>query len=156
MPDWVTHVIIAFFVAKALRFDKPSLVMLGGLLPDLVTKSGMILRYYLPSTTVDSLEAFHTPVGSILICLSIAPFFKEKYNKTALYLGIGSMSHLFLDSLQRYSGVMFFWPFSWAQYSSSLFWSEDLRPLVISLVFVAFYITLKTRKNVAPSGKQRL
>lgn len=144
MPEWMTHIIIGYLIAEGLRVDKKSLVLLGALIPDLITKFIMVFRYFIPLPTLSPLIVFHIPIGSLLLAVAISPLFREK-NATYL-LSVGVLSHLLLDTTLKFSGVMYLWPLSWKSYALNIFWTESAYPLMISLILLSVYLIAVRRR----------
>ena len=145
MPDWITHAVAAYFLASALKADKKSLVVLGGLLPDLLTKFSVFFRYVLPPDELAGFEIFHTPFVALLVAVTIAPAFAYDYRKSIALIGAGAASHFLLDSIQGPAGYMFLWPFSWNTYTLGLMWSENMAPLAVTLLIVGIVLIRKVR-----------
>ncbi len=143
MPDWITHAVAAYLLAAGLKTEKKSLVVLGGLLPDLLTKFTVFFSYILPPDDLAGFEIFHTPFVMLLVSLAIAPIFAYEYKKSVALICAGAASHFLLDSLQGPAGSMFLWPVSWQPYAFKVIWSENLAPLAVTLLIVCIVIIRK-------------
>ncbi|MDD3919591.1 MAG: metal-dependent hydrolase [Eubacteriales bacterium] len=96
-----THVIGGILVAAALKLPMPEAVMLtfGALLPDIDQASSTLgSRCKAVSWLLQHRGVTHSLLFAAL-CGAIYP-----------YLGLGVLSHILLDMLNR-KGVMLFWPF---------------------------------------------
>jgi len=153
MPDWITHVAAAYFLAYGLKAEKKSLVVLGGLLPDLITKFTVFFRYVLPPDKLVGFDIFHTPLVALLVAITIAPVFSFDYRKSVALISAGIASHFLLDSLQGPVGYMVLWPFSWESYTLGIIWSENLTPLAVTLLIVGIIIIRKIKKNASCETK---
>ncbi len=143
MPDWITHAVAAYFMAYGLKAEKKSLVVLGGLLPDLLTKFTVFFRYVLPPDELVGFDIFHTPLVTLLVAVTIAPLFAYDFRKSVALISAGIASHFLLDSLQGPIGTMFLWPFSWKPYTLGVIWSENPAPLALTLLIVGIIIIRK-------------
>ncbi len=143
MPDWITHAVAAYLLASGLRIEKKSLVVLGGLLPDLLTKFSVFFRYILSPDELAGFEIFHTPFVVLLVSLTIAPVFAYDHKKSIALICAGAAFHFLLDSIQRPVGYMFLWPFSWQPYTFGIIWSENPMPLAAALSITGIVILRK-------------
>lgn len=140
MPDWITHAVAAYLLAYALKAEKKSLVVLGGLLPDLLTKFSIFFRYAFPPDELVGFDIFHTPLVALLVAVTIAPLFTYDFRRSIALMCAGIASHFLLDSLQGPVGYMFLWPFSWNPYTLGVIWSENLAPLAVTLLIAGIII----------------
>ncbi len=101
MPDWISHVLIALIIAELFNIKKKSLLVLGSLLPDFITKVYLLnyfvhlplvfdtvpflLHFYLPAVMVGMLTAFILiPLGTILhltVDFTTRHFFNDEWYK---------------------------------------------------------------------------
>lgn len=146
MPEWISHVIVAFFAAKLFRINKISVVLVGALLPDIYQKISYLLRYFFESDLLTAFYIPHTILGGILLSLIISPLFKIKFKKTISYLSLGVTTHFILDSLQGPVGYLFLWPFNSVAYSFRIIWIESYLPLVLSLSALTIYLLTKRKE----------
>jgi hypothetical protein len=121
MPDWITHIVVAWTICRILRFKydefnsaNTMLVITGALIPDLVK---VVLGLKLIGVDAyDYLAALHLPSGSIILAGIISLLFPEK-KKTFLFLGLGVLTHYSLDLILEHvsGGIYLFFPFNWWQ-----------------------------------------
>jgi hypothetical protein len=143
MPDWMTHLLIAYVIASWLRIkEKP--VLLGALLPD-------IFKIFIPVMLLLDMESlammnlfasYHTIVGVLLSGLLVASFF-EDLRKAYLPILTGAFSHLFADIFLYPWGTKIWtlWPFWTGQLNIGILWPDSFIPLgiALSLFVVAYY-----------------
>lgn len=147
MPEWISHVIVAFFAAKLFRINKISIVLVGAILPDIYQKISYILRYFFESDLLAAFYIPHTIIGGILFSLIVAPIFKVKFKKTISYLSLGVATHFILDSLQGPVGYLFLWPLSSVAYSFRIIWIESYLPIILSLSGLIIYLLINKIKH---------
>ena len=156
MPDLITHMAGAYLVKKGFRITKfLVLFYLGAMLPDLVSRPFHIIW---PQTLFAS-QAFHSPVGSFLICWLVSLFFREDQRKPVFWLLLsGSIVHLIMDAGQMHliGGYLWFFPFSMKTFTAGLFWPEDsVRFLPYTMIFVLIVVGYsKWRREKVPKGKE--
>ena len=104
MPDMYSHVIIALLLIKVFREIKPkSSLIVGSLLPDFYKLLLPVLWLNLVDTRdlplVFTLEGRlgHSLLGIVGLSLLIGSFYKNK--NASLFLFLGGLLHVFLDSL---------------------------------------------------------
>lgn len=125
MPDLLSHALLGHALYRLQRDEVASrpgayaLVMLGSLLPDLV--SWLPMNVYLkleaaldlPSEPERYFPPMHSPILVLLWCLLLALCFVPRERKSALAgLGLGAAGHVVLDLLQRKydGGYLVFYP----------------------------------------------
>jgi len=117
MPDPGTHVLISFWFKRFL-FKKNTLLsmplfLIGGILPDIVSRGGIIL---FPQHYYWFFQTFHTPLSLILQCTFLSFLFEKDIRlSTFVSLIAGITLHLLADSMQSHiaEGAYFwFYPFS--------------------------------------------
>ena len=146
----MTHIILAFLIASVfLKKEKLSIILAGALLPDIYYKMGYILRYFASENLVLGLSASHTFIGALLLCLIVAPIFKERFGKTAGLLYLGALSHILLDIIQTPGIYMLLWPFSLQFFSFNLVWVESFLPLITASLILAAYLLFLNRSRVS-------
>lgn len=125
MPDWLTHVLVAYALATALsvRFDWldarfVTLAMAGALVPDL-DKAELVLPAEVVTATVGlpfDWAAFHTVGVTAIVLLALVGAFPTRYRRRcALALALGAASHFALDlALTTGPGATYppLWPLS--------------------------------------------
>ena len=151
MPDWVTHVLVAYALATGLSVryawigpQHVTLCLLGALVPDLAK-----IELVVPSSAVSAVlgvpwdwAALHTLGGTLivvaLIGLALAP---DRRREGVGFLALGAASHHALDLALTQSGEVtyrFLWPVSTAQLpASGYFRSGDLELVVVAALFAA-------------------
>lgn len=162
MPDWVTHVAVAWTLCRLLRFKysdfnppNTALVMVGSVVPDLV-KMG-ILFDLAGLDWWDPIQVLHLPIGSLLIAGIAALFFREK--KTAfIFLSLGIVTHYCLDLLlkQVADGIYIFYPLSWTGFHLDVVNSGDYIITIVALIIAtAVYLisNMVEKKGISRSGK---
>lgn len=137
MPDWLTHVMFGLLLCEVFRIKYKSLVLIGSLLPDIPR----LLPHLFGETYSSywSLQPLHTPIGAILLSISVSSLFNKK---AIVPLLLGVSSHFLLDlTIWRLGGgLLVFFPFSWKGYSLDLLWPEQFYiPLFFSLLFLFIY-----------------
>jgi len=155
VPDLVTHVGAAYVLNRPWRWHQTrAAFLLGTVLPDAVTRPFYILfpqSYWF-------VNAWHTPVATLLFCLWIAAWFHPAERRMAFgALSLGAALHYLLDLLQRHALHGYFWlfPFSWKTTTWGLFWPEDavrLAPFWVALVIVVKLLVRRLRRKHAVAG----
>ncbi|MFX0095109.1 MAG: metal-dependent hydrolase [Candidatus Hodarchaeota archaeon] len=148
MPDWITHIIVCWFLYQFLvkleyiTHDRhlEMLMLLGATLPDLnrTFLIGEFLRLFISFPIYDAYFIFHTSVGSILVAGIIVQFFDER-KKSFGFILIGLVTHFALDSLlfSIAGGTMLFFPLTTAKIHLNLLYSDDMSYMFLALgVFV--------------------
>ncbi len=162
MPDWLTHITVAWIVCTVLgfkfqAFKQPyiAICMVGALIPDIVKIS--ILLNYFNLYTFYLLAAIHTPAGSIIIASIISLLFKEKKLILGfLVLGIGT--HYFMDLLLNdiNSEIYLFYPFSWSYWQLGLFSNTDYLITIVSLItaLIVYLISINVNKRIKTANNK--
>ncbi len=147
LPDLLSHALLAFVLAGVLG-KRVSLVILGALLPDLVSKVYVIARFFVDQKF---LEAFvypsHTPAAGLLLSFGIAPFFTGKRLENFAAISIGVASHFALDLLQGPIKYKLLWPLSDAGFTLNVFYPDDPVLLYATIILAAGYVILKRCKR---------
>ncbi|MBI4567812.1 MAG: class I SAM-dependent methyltransferase, partial [Planctomycetes bacterium] len=123
MPDVVSHAAAAYLVGDGRRREIV-LFVLGGILPDALTRAWVLL----PKWGYEALTPLHAPVPMVAACALVSLFFAQAVRWEAFKLLLaGAFFHLFLDGLQAHLGGGYPWlfPFSWWTGEVPLFWPED-------------------------------
>ncbi len=147
MPDWMSHLLISLIVAELFNIEKKSLVLLGALIPDLLSKV-FLLYFYLDTFKDLSFSSFHTPLVCFILTILIAPLFKYDKVKTVFLINIGLITHFLSDLTMRHftSGMNLFFPLSIKSYKLDLIWPEQsIYVLIASLVV---FIIIKIIKKI--------
>lgn len=155
MPDLMSHLIIGLILAELFNIKKKSLVVLGAIMPDLLSKSHLIYIHLGISPSL-SFVSFHTPFMMFLVSIFIASLFRYNKLKTILFFNIGSMSHFLSDLTMKHFttvGTRLFFPLSNQNYTLNWIWPEQsIYILIVSLIvyliirFVKKYKLLNLKK----------
>ena len=153
MPDWTTHVLVAWSLATILGFrfkqfsqKNVAIVMLGALIPD-IYKLNLVLGSF--GFNVQSfLTPIHLPIGSLLIAAIISLFFIEK-RLIFLFLAIGIGTHYVLDLLLFGGGMEILYPFSTLKFQIGIIPVTDLNITILSIILasIVFLVYKKFNKN---------
>jgi hypothetical protein len=153
MPDWTTHVLVAWSFATILGFrfkqfsqKNVAIVMLGALIPD-IYKLNLVLDSF--GFNVQSfLTPIHLPIGSLLIAAIISLFFIEK-RLIFLFLAIGIGTHYVLDLLLFSGGMEIFYPFSTLKFQIGIISVTDYNITILSIILasIVFLVYKKFNKN---------
>lgn len=142
MPDLLGHLFIGLILAELFNARKKSLIVLGALAPDLLSKLDLIYFYFnIPK--VMQFSSFHTPMMMVLVSILIVPLFRYSGIKTVISFNIGSVSEFLSDLIIRHfskSGTRFLFPFSLHNYTLSLIWSDDTIFVLAAVILI--YISL--------------
>ncbi|MDI6640418.1 MAG: zinc dependent phospholipase C family protein, partial [Methanocellales archaeon] len=135
--------LVAYLLVKVGKIEKyPSLIYLGTILPDVLTRFNDFLMhdfnwFFTP---------LHTPLVMFLTCLLITYLFEENRRKMVfISLMIGSFLHLFLDVLQIHwvTTYYLFYPFSWEKFEFGLFWPHQSIYFIPVLLLMSVIILLR-------------
>lgn len=152
MPDWITHIVVAWISCTILGFkfrsfdtENTVLAMVGALIPD-------IFKIYIPLDFMgiyveNFIFPIHLPAGSLILALIFSLFFKDK-KMALLFFSYGIFSHYALDSLLTYvsGGMALLFPFSWMEWQLRLISVDDYY-LMILAVFVALIVYAVSKKK---------
>lgn len=145
MPEWITHVALAFALASAAGVRKKSLALVGAILPDVLSKIAFPAAFLVGTEAADSVFGIgHTPIVSLLASIVIASLLPGKLSNSLKLLSLGWASHFALDALQGPFGQQLLWPFSNQQFGFFLWWSDSPLPLAITLIALASFVVWKT------------
>lgn len=143
MPDWITHVLVAWSLGTILgfkfkQFNQPNtaIVMLGALIPDIYKVTLLLQQFgiYMESF----LSPVHLPAGSILIAAILSLFF-DKSRSIFLFLIFGIITHYALDILIFSGGMELLYPFSSIKFQIGIISIIDFNITIISVV-LAFFV----------------
>ena len=146
MPNTLAHIGINGLVTRSIIKKSDVLwIYLGCVIPDFPWIVRKIIEFTLPSINGYDLQLYVIVQASLffsLILSFIFSLFSQNVKKTFLILGIGSLLHLLVDSLQTKwaNGVHLFAPFSWEMTNFGFFWPESLGTYFITIVGLAFFI----------------
>ena len=149
MPDLMSHLIIALLLAEIFNIKKKSIVILGALTPDLLSKMNLIYLYFKIPALV-SFVSFHTPFMSLLLSMLIAPLFNYDKAKIILYFNLGSVSHYLSDlTIKHFTevGTRLFFPFVNKNYTLNLVWPNHSIYILVGSIIVYLIVILAKHKN---------
>lgn len=154
MPDLMTHLVFALILAELFSVNKKSLVALGALLPDMISKLGVAL-FYLKINNLFSFGVFHTPFIIFLVSILIASLFRHSKIKTVSFIALGMLSHFLLDLTMKHFaslGVRLLFPLTMYNFSFQLIWpDQSIYLLAFAIASYMAILFIKKQKD----GKQR-
>jgi hypothetical protein len=159
MPDWLTHILVAWSLCTILGFrykeftsENTALAMLGALLPDAV-KIAIPLQFLSGHDLSVLVTTLHTPVGASILAAMLSLLFKDK--KTVfLFLLLGILTHFALDLLMSYysGGIYLLYPLSWTQWQIGLISTVDYRISLLAIVISIYvYLVARLRNSIDSS-----
>lgn len=142
MPDLLTHCIAGYAAKRRGRFHPLTYVfILGSVLPDATARTISVLT----GETHRWAGPFHTPVGLLVLCWTLAQCFRaEQRRGVLLNLFGGCALHLTLDATQWHlvGGYQLLFPLSWETWELGLWRPEtSLTALPYLVLAVALYET---------------
>ena len=160
MPDWMSHILIGLILAEVFCVRRKSLVVLGSLIPDFLSKFHLP-SFYFGITEWLSFSSFHTPAMAFLTIVLLAGLFNYNQTKAVGLMTLGAMSHILADATLKHfnSGQYLFFPFSFKVYALNWLWPDEtifvlpFLALVYSLVKLAKRILSKDKAEVTSSGR---
>ena len=149
MPDWISHLLIAYIAINLLGIKNRKMVYIGALLPD-------VFKVFIPfskifgitsMTCLNFFAPFHTLFGVLLTGFFVSSFSVEWRRSYTLIL-LGAFLHMTAD--------IFLYPWGsdmWSLYplwigdlGTGIFWSDSVLPLGILLsISSIFYLRNKLR-----------
>jgi len=151
LPDWLTHVGVAWLACEALRIRRREPILIGAILPD-VYKVVVYPLMFLKLINVNMaaslfLEPFHSLLGIGLLSVFVTSFLKkDSFWFILSLLSIGSLIHLLLDSLLPY-GPPLLLPVMWKTYGLQIIWQEDYRPALLTVISILTVRLIRTSHN---------
>ncbi|HLD72423.1 MAG TPA: metal-dependent hydrolase [Candidatus Nanoarchaeia archaeon] len=149
MPDWLTHLLIGLILIELIPLKKKgwkSLILLGTILPDILTKLLLVEKWVPLPEGFSILTTFHKPFILILFILLVAPLFRSTYRIIVFALSLGTASHILSDFMLHHldpaSGIMLLYPFSLERFSLGWIWPEESYLIFIPLLLVYLGIIL--------------
>jgi len=146
LPDWISHIAIAYSLAVLLKIKRRELVVAGALLPDVFKAFiplGALIGYGQTFFIGNYLAPLHTLLGVTLSALLVATFFQDMKKVLPLLL-LGAYTHLSLDSLLYPFGYenWFLWPFFTFK-SRGILWPDSLfTPLAASSIAITLKVLI--------------
>ena len=145
MPDLVSHAIIGLLLCELLNIKPKSLVILGALLPDLLSKLELLHLFFpFGDRLYWILMPLHTPIGLALATFLVVNLFSYDKKESYSLITIGWLSHIFADWLinkHLYIGSFLWFPFSWKTSEIGIVWTEEFYLILIPLLVI--YVLLK-------------
>ncbi len=138
VPDWITHIAVAYSLAIIVKAEKRELVVFGALLPDIFKAFlplGVIIGFGDNFFLGNYFAPFHTVLGVVLTSALLSTFFGTSRRVLPLIL-LGALSHLAIDSLLYPFGYTnwIFWPFFTFDVRGIMWPDSLLTPVVASSV----------------------
>lgn len=156
MPDLLSHVLFGLIICEIAKRKKKSLILIGTILPDIITKLYLIGYFIkLDAVVVGILDLFHNPIPLFFVAVLISLLFKDVFSSIYL-IGAGALSHILLDGLNIHflGGIRYLFPFSWNIFRINGFWPDQywvtLVPFFLVYLFIKifnYYYVRTTQKN---------
>ena len=149
MPDWITHILVAWTLCTILGFrfkqfsqQNISVVIMGALIPD-IFKIYLVLRL-IGIQAQSFLTPIHLPVGSIVVAGIISLFFAER-KLIFFFLILGISTHYVLDLLMLNGGISFLYPFAPLKWQIGIISVTDYSLTIISIITasIVYYLYKK-------------
>jgi hypothetical protein len=149
VPDWISHLLIAYIAINLLGIKNRKTMYIGTLLPD-------AFKIFIPFSKISGITSeallnffapFHTVFGVILTGLFISSFFAEWRREYVLLL-TGAFLHLTADIFLYPWGtdVWSLYPLWIGDLGTGVFWSDSVLPLGILLsISSIFYLRNRLR-----------
>jgi len=153
MPDLFTHAATGYFIGRSLYADhRIGLIVLGSILPDLLTRvPQIILQRFLEFPVSHFFAAFHTPVALIISCYLLCFLVTEAQRKTScLLMSFGALCHFVLDLMQEqfYQPIYMPWfPLSFQAMQWSWFHIHASLLITPVLLVAVLYLWLRDTKR---------
>lgn len=155
MPDWITHLAVAWTLCTILGFRYKqftqaniAVVMVGALIPDIYKI--VLVSSYIGANLYDFLKPIHLPAGSVVIGGMISLFFQER-KMIFLFLLLGIATHYALDLLLKTvtGGITLLYPIYWGQWQLNLVANDDfnISILAVAIALVVFGIYYRTNRE---------
>ena len=146
MPDLMSHLIIGLILAEIFSIKKKSLVVLGAIMPDILSKLDLVF-FYLGVRMPLSFAYFHLPIMCFLISILLAPLFRYERFKTIIFINVGLISHFVSDLTMKHfvGGMYLLFPFSFKAYILNLIWPEQSIYIIIFSFFA--YLLVRSIKK---------
>lgn len=136
MPDWITHISVAYTIAVLLGIkEKRSLIYIGAIIPDTFRLFFLMAPFTGFLTAMNFFAPLHTVLGVLLSGALVTSFFRDIEWKHAYWLVlIGAASHFALDALMWPFGqsVWTLYPFWISPTYSGIVWPDSFLPAIIS------------------------
>lgn len=146
MPNTLAHIGINGLITKSIVKKSDVLwIYLGCVIPDFPWIIRKIIEFSIPSINGYDLQSYvivqATLFFSLILSLAFS-LYSQDVKKTFIILGIGTLLHLLIDSLQTKwaNGVHLLAPFSWDITNFGFFWPESIGTYLITFLGLAFFI----------------
>jgi len=157
MPDWITHISVAYIIAVLLGIKiNRSFLYIGAIIPDLFRLFFLMAPFTGFLTSMNFFAPLHTVTGVLLSGALVTSFFKGIEWKHAYGLVLlGAASHFVLDALMWPFGqkVWTFYPFWISPTYSGIVWPDSFVPAVISGTAGLIVWRIETSKSTDRSGQ---
>jgi hypothetical protein len=157
MPDWLTHIVVAWSLCTIIGFrykefnpGNTAIVMLGALLPDAV-KLAIPIQFLTGYDLSVLLTTIHMPVGSFILAAMLSLLFKEK-RSIFLFLLLGILTHFGLDLLMGFysGGIYLLYPLYWNQWQIGLISTVDYKISLLAIIIAIYvYLIARIRDSIA-------
>lgn len=146
VPDWITHVAVAYSLALLVNIKRRELVVLGALLPDIFKvflPLGVIIGFGDDFFLGNYFAPFHTLLGVSLTSALLSTFFNAPKKVVPLFL-LGAFSHLIMDSLLYPFGYenWVLWPF-FTFAAKGIIWPDSLIAPILAVTSSIILIYIK-------------
>lgn len=150
MPDWITHLGIAYLLGRLIKIRDIRLLLLGSVLPDIARLTYLSRISDLSEISLIALlEPLHSPLIIVLMSLAIA-LLNQKPKAAFLILAFGSSIHLLLDMVVSAFGYprLLLYPLSYKAFAINLFPHESIFSiLLIGISSIALFHAIFTKKR---------
>ena len=161
MPDWASHILFALLICEVINIKrKKSLVVLGALLPDILSKIhylGFFFNFNWEYLFIFFHPASHSFIGALLLSLIASGFFKYDQKESFILLVIGSLSHVFLDLLNRlyfYGPMFLFLPFTFQSGYFRGVWEQNMYPILMFVLLMGYLTIVFSKLMIKNKPKQ--
>jgi hypothetical protein len=155
MPGLAVHAGLNTFTGMLLRARRYLwLFILGGMLPDILTRIPSIL---VPATYW-YVVPFHAPLVLVVVCYVLCFTVPQPYRITAFFWLCGGVAlHCIPDAFQKHLGMGYPWlfPFSWRSYQWGLFWPEQslwALPVLAVTALIVLYARYRRKHGYVKTG----
>lgn len=153
----MSHILIGLILAEIFFVRKKSLVALGSLIPDLLSKFHL-LSFYFGVTGWLSFSSFHTPAMALLMIVLLAGLFNYNQTKAAGLMTLGAMSHILADAALKHfnSGQYLLFPFSFKLFALNWLWPDETIFVLPFLALLYFLVKFAKRSITKDREKNEL
>lgn len=138
MPDWITHISVAYIIAILLNIkENRTILYIGAIIPDSFRLFFLVGPFTGFSIAMNFFAPLHTVIGVLLSGAFVISFFKGVAWRHAFKLVLlGAISHFALDALMHPFGtsIWAFYPFWISPTYSGIIWSDSYWPVIISVI----------------------